>query len=108
MNNLSDVIGGSNLYGGTSYSFTTDRFCEENSAIWFNNGYLQVPPGVFFYGDFTVIAWINLKSYQYYSRIIDFGNGSPDDNFILCLNGSNPYLMAQVFSTHYIILVNSL
>ena len=99
MNNLSDVIGGANLYGGTSYSFTVDRFGAANSAIYFNNGYLQVPSGVYFYGDFTVIAWINLKSYQYYSRIIDFGNGSPDDNVILFLDRLYPYLMAKVYST---------
>jgi len=110
MNNLSDVMGGANLYGGTSYSFTVDRFGAANSAIYFNNGYLQVPSGVYFYGDFTVIAWINLKSYQYYSRIIDFGNGSPGDNVILCLDTSNPYLIAQVYSTQTesIILENSL
>ena len=75
MNNLSDVIGSANLYGGSSYSFVPDRFCSPNSAIFFNSGYLQVPPGVYFSGDFTVTAWINIKSYQSHSRIFDFGNG---------------------------------
>ncbi len=97
MNNLCDVIGGANLYNGSSYSFTVDRFGAANSAIYFNKGYLQVPSGVYFYGDFTVIAWINLKSFQSQSRIIDFG--SPDDNVILKLGASSPYLMAQVYST---------
>jgi hypothetical protein len=85
MSNLSDVVGGSDLFGGSSYSFVSDRFCTQNSAIYFNKGYLQVPEGVYFSGDFTVTAWINLKSYQYYSRIFDFGNGQGIDNIGLAM-----------------------
>ncbi len=35
MNNLTDLIGGANLFGGSSYSFVPDRFCSLNSAIYF-------------------------------------------------------------------------
>jgi len=80
MSNLSDVVGGANLYNGYSYSYTYDRLCSANSAIYFNKGYLQVPSGVYFYGDFNVTAWIYLKSYQSYSRVIDFGNGQAVEN----------------------------
>ena len=80
MSNLSDVVGGADLFNGSSYSFTYDRFCTVNSAIYFNKGYLQVPAGVYFSGDFTFTAWIYLKSYQSYSRIFDFGNGQGIDN----------------------------
>jgi hypothetical protein len=80
MSNQSDVVGGANLFGGSSYSFVPDRFCSANSAIYFNKGYLQVPEGVYFSGDFTFTAWVYLKSYQPWSRIFDFGNGSPNDN----------------------------
>jgi len=66
---MTDVIGGNNLYGGTSYSFVADRFNNSNSAIFFNNGYLQVPSGVYFYGDFTFITWIYLQSYASCSSI---------------------------------------
>jgi hypothetical protein len=85
MSNLSDVVGAANLFGGSNYSFTSDRFNSPNSAIYFNKGYLQVPAGVYFSGDFTVTAWIYLKSYQFYSRIFDFGNGKPSDNVILTM-----------------------
>jgi len=101
MNNLSDIVGGANLYGGANYSFTTDRFCSPNSAIYFNSSsyllsgsyyrnttaYLQVPSGVYFSGDFTVTAWIYLISYQYYETIFDFtiNNGSVTDNVNLKL-----------------------
>jgi hypothetical protein len=81
MNNLTDVIGGAYLFGGSNYSFVPDRFCSLNSAIYLNKGYLQVPAGVYFSGDFTLTAWIYLKSYQSYSRIFDFGNGEGKDNF---------------------------
>jgi len=81
MSNYSDVISGANLFGGGNYSFVPDRFCTPNSAIYFNKGYLLVPEGIYFSGDFTVTAWINLKSYQsYYPRIFDFGNVKNNDN----------------------------
>ena len=60
MSNLCDGIGGANLYGGSSYSFTADRFDNPNSAIYLKNGYLQVPSGTYFTGDFAITAWIYL------------------------------------------------
>jgi hypothetical protein len=83
MSNLSDVVGEANLFGGFNYSFVPDRFCTPNSAIYFNSGYLQVPTGVYFLGDFTFTAWIYLKSYQLWTTLFDFGNGSPNDNVYL-------------------------
>ena len=113
MNNLSDVIGGANLYGGSSYSFVPDRFCSPNSAIFFNNGYLQVPSGVYFSGDFTVTAWINIKSYQSYSRIFEFGNGKSTNNIILNMYATTSQIEAyfadpnvQYFLTKQIINLN--
>jgi len=89
MNNLIDLIGGANLFGGSSYSFVPDRFGVANSAIYFNHGYLQVPAGVYFSGDFTVTAWIYLNSYQLNSRIFDFGNGPGSDNIGLAFSGTS-------------------
>lgn len=97
LSNLSDVIGGANLYGGMSYSFVADRFNNSNSAIYFNGGYLQVPPGVYFSGDFSLIAWINLKSYQSFSRIIDFGNAAAIDNVVLTMYSNTSQLMGVTF-----------
>jgi len=92
MNNFTDVVGNADLYSGTNIYFTYDRFCNPNSAIYFSKGYLQVPPGVYFSGDFTVTAWINLRSYQSRSRIIDFGNGPNVDSIVFYFK--NPKLMA--------------
>jgi len=100
---LNDPVGGANLYGGENYSFTYDRFCSVNEAIYFNKGYLQVPPGVYFSGDFTVTAWICLKSYQSYSRIFEFGNGPYDNNVILTMYESMSKIQACIvegYSAH--------
>lgn len=82
LSSLSDVVGGANLYNGENYNFVADRFCRSNSAVNFKNGYLQVPPGVYFTGDFTVLAWIKLDSYGSYQRIIGFFNNDPPDDEI--------------------------
>jgi hypothetical protein len=87
MSNLTDLISGSNLFGGSSYSFTFDRFNSPNSAIYFNQGYLQVPSSVYFSGDFTFTAWIYLKSYKTNSRFFDFGNGESSNNIGLAMSG---------------------
>ena len=62
MYNLNDTVGGANLFNGYSYSLTADRFGNPLQAIYINNGYLQVPPGVYFCGSFTTIVWINILS----------------------------------------------
>ena len=98
MSNLNDVAGGANLFNGQSYSFTTDRFCNLNSAIYFNEGYLQVPTGVYFNGDFTLTVWIQLKSYQSFSRIIDFGNSFPSDNVVITMYSGTSNLSGYIFS----------
>ena len=83
MSSLNDLIGGANLFGGTNFSFVADRFGNPNSAIYFNNGYLQAPSGIYFTENLTMIAWINVQKFVNYSRIIDFGwNGSNDAVFL--------------------------
>jgi hypothetical protein len=96
MSNLSDVVGGANLFGGLSYSFVPDRLCSAKSAIYFNRGYLQVPEGVYFSGDFTFTAWIYLKSYQFNSRIFDFGNGQESDNVVLAMFGTTSQIYVKI------------
>ena len=97
MNNLSDVIGGANLYGGSSYSFVPDRFCSPNSSIYFNIGYLQVPASIYFSGDFTVTAWIYLKSFKMWQRILDFGNGEYNENVLLAMIRTTSKIHASVY-----------
>ena len=96
MSNLSDLVGGADLFNGSKYSYTYDRFNNSNSAIDFNRGYLQVPPGNYFSGDFTFTAWIYLYSYEKYSRIIDFGNGDGVDNVILTMHDTTSQIQGLI------------
>ena len=82
MSNLSDVVGGADLYNGTNYSYATDRLNNLNSSIYFNSGFLNIPSGVYFTGDFTITAWIQIKSRKRYARIVEFGNGAFSENSI--------------------------
>ena len=80
-NQLTDIVGGANMYNGYNVDFVKDRFGNANSAIRFTDGYYQVPPGVYFNGDFTVSVWIKpINGFNTWERIIDFGNGAPSDN----------------------------
>jgi len=102
MSNLSDVVGGANMsvVSSSSYfSFVKDRFCNASSAIFFNNGSgLKVPSGVYFSGDFTVSAWLNLKAQNqpYNMRLIDFGQGNYIDTIkIVVFNSLKISLYSQ-------------
>jgi probable HAF family extracellular repeat protein len=39
-----------------------------------STGYVDLPDGVWFNGDFTVESWVYLRSYNSWSRVFDFGN----------------------------------
>ena len=82
-NNLNDVVSGANLYGPSSYSFTSDRYNNKNSAIKFNPGYLNIPNGIYFYGDFTISIWVKPILMISSDEIIDCGCGSYSNNVIL-------------------------
>lgn len=58
-------------------------------SVYLNNGYLIAPPGVYFSGDFSISTWIKVKSIQFYSRILDFGNGALPYNVILSFSEDN-------------------
>jgi len=76
-------VGNAHLTDSTSCIFVMDRFGNPNSAIYLNKSFLQVPSGVYFEGDFTITVWINLKSYNSLTTIIDFGNGPSKNNIVL-------------------------
>jgi hypothetical protein len=97
--NVNDVVGNANLYDGVNASLTTDRFGIANSALSLSKGHYRVPPDVYFSGiELTIMAWVNLKSIPFYSRLIDFGNGEFNENIVLVLssaNSSKPYIFLK-------------
>ncbi len=77
MSDLKDSSGSqADLYGGQSYAFTSDRFCNINSALYFNTGHVKAPSSYYFTGDFSITAWIYLNSYQSDADILSFTNGN--------------------------------
>lgn len=62
------------------------------SALAFDgvDDYLSMPAGIWFGNAFTIEAWVNVRSYKNWGRLLDFGNGAPQDNVILALSeGTN-------------------
>lgn len=87
--NVYDSVGYANLYAKGYNYFTSDR-CNVKSAIYLNNGYLEVPSDYYFNNDFSVTAWINIKTSSLIS-IIDFGNGYSSNNILFYVNGNRLY-----------------
>ena len=84
---MSDTISGTSLIYGNNVNFTLDRYNKTKSAIQLNNGYMNVSSGVYFYGgDFTVTAWVRIKTHVNWARLIDFGNGEANDNVFVYLS----------------------
>ena len=90
MSNMCDAVGGARLFNGFNYGFTEDRFGKPNSAISFSDGYISVTSGVYFSGDFTITAWIKLRSYRSFSQLIDFANGVDNGNFMFGMGKIGP------------------
>ena len=67
------------------------------SAISLNgtNGYLSLPSGIWFNGDFTVEAWVYARSYNNWSRLIDFSDGPDNYNVYLALSDGTSGLPAM-------------
>ena len=76
MSSFKDSIYGSNctLFGGVNYSFVADRFGFPNSAIYLNNGYLKIPPGIYIHGDYSVVIWMKFKEFKFLNNLLEFAN----------------------------------
>jgi hypothetical protein len=85
-------------YGGTT--FVDDRFGNPFSALQLNgtNGYVEVPPGVWFdESSFTIATWVKPTTYNNWSRILDFSNGPSSDNVVFALsNGTSGNLYCDI------------
>ncbi|RNA41607.1 baculoviral IAP repeat-containing 6-like isoform X15, partial [Brachionus plicatilis] len=95
-----DLVASKDLFDSNNASFTQDRFGFDNSSLFFNNGYINAPSGIYFETEFTVIAWVKLKNYLEWQRLFDFGNGRKKDNVCLSLSKSNsePNVSIAIFN----------
>jgi hypothetical protein len=64
-----------------------------------NNNYVTLPVLNINFINCTISLWFNSINSQDYSRIFDFGNGSPDDNLILFIFGNKLYAVLYKNST---------
>ena len=58
--NFDDSIGQAKLFGASNAALVSDRFGVADSALNLANGFIQVPTGVYFNGNYTVTAWVNI------------------------------------------------
>lgn len=98
MSGSCDLVSSANLLGGINFTYVSDRFNNPNSAVYLNQGYLQVPKGVYFSGDFTITAWIQLKAYQNFSVIVYFGNGASKESIIFGMDSTSQGVMGAVIN----------
>jgi len=83
-----DSVGGANVIDGSNYGLTNDRYGNPNSVLNLTNGYVQLPPGVYFSGPFTVTVWvyaIQISQSDKCTRIFEFSNGGGVDAVLFCL-----------------------
>ena len=61
-------------------------------------GYVRAPQGVYFNGDFSITAWIKIKSYSSLARIIEFGDGRSKNNILFLMHDTTASLRAEIYS----------
>ena len=83
---MNDHIGAAHMTQGASTSFTNDKNANANSALALNNGWTQVPAGLYFNTPcFTISVWIYPQSIGSWARLIDFGNGANSNNIVFAI-----------------------
>lgn len=75
-NHVNDLIGGANMTGGSSKgkSFVKDKYGIDSAALYLNDGFYNLPNGVYISGDFTLSVWIKLISSNDYARLLSINN----------------------------------
>jgi Concanavalin A-like lectin/glucanases superfamily len=68
------------LHNGASYGDRGINFDYTQSQ------YADFPETNMFSGDFTILAWVYVRSYQSWSRVLDFGNGAGQSNILLAVS----------------------
>lgn len=94
---IKDVIGTDDLYDAVNASLTEDRFNKPKSALCLNDGYIKVPSGVYFSGDFTITSWVKVNSARHFARILEFGNGAYSDNVELSFKYTSYYIHVKTW-----------
>ena len=63
-----------NLYNSHNMSWVNNRRGENNSALYLNNGFIQInTSSVSWTGDFTIAAWVHVKTRMSCGKLLDCG-----------------------------------
>lgn len=83
--NADDALG---VRHATAYGalLTADRFGTPNEAYDLDgiDDYIQMPPDIWVSGDFSFTGWIYLRSYDFYARFVEWGDGLDRSNVFFC------------------------
>ena len=90
-----------------SCDYVNDRFNRKESALFINWGYISVPAGIYFYGDFTISVWFKLDQMNANARILDFGNAPNSNNIILAFTPTAKIFLAVYDSAKVVYLSSS-
>lgn len=68
-----------------------DRFNLPGRALSFDgtDDFIDAPDNVYFNGNFTVTAWVNVTAIQTWSRLFDFGNGMTSNNVLGAMSSNS-------------------
>jgi hypothetical protein len=96
--NYSDCIENSDLKEGENFELTNDRFDNEKSALGLKDGYLKLPTNVYFSdNNYSVLAWVKVKKFNEWSRLLEVGNDKNEDNVSFLLSyGSSGKPMSRL------------
>jgi hypothetical protein len=84
---LTDLITNLTLYSGVNATLVPDKNGISSAALSLSNGYVRAPNGVYFDGgDYTIMAWVYPRSFNSWSKILEFGNG--ESNRVVCVLSS--------------------
>jgi hypothetical protein len=80
---IQDVVGGAKMFNGYKAGLRPDRHGRPISAITLNTGFYKMPSINYFpTGEFTITIWLNLRSNNDWSRVIEFCNQPTSDDSI--------------------------
>ena len=83
---MKDVSGEADMMQGSLTQFAADRFGNPNASLDLNEGWTQLPTGIYFdTPEFSVSLWVFPKTAGINSRLFDCGNGQASDNVLLTI-----------------------
>lgn len=94
-----DLITGNDVINCENALTAVDRFGRPDSALYLNNGYCAVKPGVYFDGsDYTISGWIKPIVFVGWDRLLEFSNGPNTEIVDVSYDsGNNQIVISEIY-----------